>query len=100
VAALFVSRIKELRKLSNETQEEVADKVGVNRSTYSGYEQGVREPDFETLIRIAAHFKATTDYLLGVTDTQFERYILTRDEIDYLEKSLEVYRGIKIKYKI
>jgi transcriptional regulator with XRE-family HTH domain len=99
VATLFVSRLQELRKSTGETQEEVAAIIGVNRSTYSGYEQGAREPDFETLLKIAAHFKVTTDYILGASDTPFDRYTLAKDEFEFIEKSLEVYHAVKIKYK-
>lgn len=45
-------------------QQEVADKLGIARTTYASYEQGKREPDHETLIKIADYYDVTIDFLL------------------------------------
>jgi transcriptional regulator with XRE-family HTH domain len=58
-------RLVDLRQCQNMKQYEVADRVGVVRSTYGGYERGDRVPDANTLFRIADFFHVTTDYLLG-----------------------------------
>lgn len=58
-------RLRVLRKNMNMDQYEVADKIGIVRSTYSGYERGARIPDALTLSRIADFFHVTTDHLLG-----------------------------------
>lgn len=50
------SRIKYLRKLDNITQQQLADAIGVAKSTISMYENGQREPDFETLEALADYF--------------------------------------------
>ncbi|WP_041274401.1 helix-turn-helix domain-containing protein [Desulforamulus reducens] len=50
------------------TQEQLAQQLGFTRGQVSNYEQGSREPDFETLKKIADFFKVTTDYMLGRTD--------------------------------
>lgn len=42
-----------LRKVNNFTQEQVAEYLGINRSTYSNYELGEREMPFELLERTA-----------------------------------------------
>lgn len=60
-----ISRLKELRKDRRLSQEEVAKKIGVGRTTYAMYEQGNRQPDNETLSKIADIFEVTTDYLIG-----------------------------------
>lgn len=63
-------RLKELRKsksseLNREIkQEEVAKNIGVGRTTYAMYEQDKRQPDYETLIKLADYYEVTTDYLL------------------------------------
>lgn len=49
------------------TQQELADKIGVSRGTIGMYEIGKRDPDTNTLIKIAQTFNVTTDYLLGNT---------------------------------
>lgn len=61
----FSSRLSSLRKEKKLLQADVANKIGVARATYGAYEQGNRQPDFETLIIIADFFDVTLDYLLG-----------------------------------
>lgn len=62
---MLSERLKALRKKDGATQEEFAERLGIARSTYSGYERGTSEPDNETLDKIAKYFSVTTDYLLG-----------------------------------
>lgn len=50
------SRLRYLRKQDCVTQQQLADKIGVAKSTISMYENGQREPDFETLEAIADFF--------------------------------------------
>lgn len=68
---LLAINLKQLRGKHKLTQEEFAVKLGIARSTYSGYETGKTEPDNETLQKIADYFEVSTDYLLGRTDSKF-----------------------------
>lgn len=58
-------RIKELRKKMGISQTELGLILGVTRSTICQYEQGKRQPDNTTLIKLADFFGVTVDYLLG-----------------------------------
>jgi transcriptional regulator with XRE-family HTH domain len=58
-------RLKELRKTKDITQEELAKQLQLSPSAIGMYETGRREPDFETLQRIADYFHVSTDYILG-----------------------------------
>lgn len=49
-------RIRYLRKQDNITQSDLASAVGVGKSAVSMWENGVREPDFETLEAISDFF--------------------------------------------
>lgn len=60
-----MDRLLELRNERNLTQTQVAASLGISRQAYGHYETGKREPDNETLIRLATLFDVTTDYLLG-----------------------------------
>lgn len=63
-----------LRKSKNLLQKEVADKIGVARTTYASYEQGKREPDIETINKIADFFDVSTDYLLrGIINQKVDK---------------------------
>lgn len=61
----FSVMIKKLRNECHLTQEELAKKLGLTRSTIGMYETGKREPDFETLEKIADFFNVNMNYLLG-----------------------------------
>ncbi|MEH7122076.1 helix-turn-helix transcriptional regulator [Bacillus sp. JJ1773] len=71
-------RIKKLRKERKITQEELGKKINVTKVSISGYENGIRNPDTDTLKKIADFFGVTTDYLLGRTDNPNE---ITSEEI-------------------
>ena len=65
---MFGERIAEQRKKLGLNQEELAGKIGVSRSALSLYEIDRREPDLETVKKIASLFGVTTDYLLGAEE--------------------------------
>ena len=63
-------RIKDLREDHNLTQQQIADYLNVKQNTYSQYETGSRQIPVDALIALAAFYKTSTDYLLGLTDQQ------------------------------
>lgn len=62
---MFNQRLKELRKQKNLSQLEMANTLGVARTTYSMYEQGKRSPEISIIIKIAEYHNVSIDYLLG-----------------------------------
>lgn len=50
------SRLRYLREQDHITQQQLADSIGVAKSTISMYENGLREPDFEKIEAIADFF--------------------------------------------
>ena len=63
--SVFSERLKELRKEQNLTQQELADKLGINRCNITNWECGNRETNFKMLIQLADMLNVSTDYLLG-----------------------------------
>ncbi|WP_443724328.1 helix-turn-helix domain-containing protein [Pseudoruminococcus massiliensis] len=74
------------------TQQQLADLLGLTKSVISAYENGLRYPAYDVLIKIARIFKVSTDFLLGVeikreidtsglTDEQVEALIVLIDTI-------------------
>ena len=61
-------RITEVRQQKNLTQADVAQRLGITRQTYSSYETGKRQMNFETLCMLADFYKLSADYLLGRQD--------------------------------
>lgn len=60
----FARRLTKLRQEQNLSQAELADRLGISRSTVGMYEQGHREPDLKSLGLIANYFGVSFDYLL------------------------------------
>ncbi|MDR4943067.1 helix-turn-helix transcriptional regulator [Bacillus wiedmannii] len=65
---MFGTRLLTLRKERKLRQEDMAKQLGIARTTYAMYEQGNREPDYDTLIKLATFFEVSIDYLLGTTE--------------------------------
>ena len=60
----FPEKLKSARLDAGKTQQDVADILGIDKSTYSGYETGKREPFVERIKELAKIFNVTGDYLL------------------------------------
>lgn len=65
-----MDRLRILRKEHLLTQTDLGKSIGVSASTIGMYEQGRRDPDSDTLTRLANYFNVSTDYLLGNTDIE------------------------------
>lgn len=61
-------RLISLRKEAGLSQYELARRLKMGRSALGNYEQGEREPDIETMKKLATFFGVTVDYLLGRED--------------------------------
>ncbi len=66
-------RIRNLREDMDLTQQQIADKLFINRRTYAAYENGINSMTPETLCKIADIYNTSIDYLLNRTDI-FEPY--------------------------
>ena len=75
----FKDRLKELRTAKGISQQELAEELSVHTMTISGYERGIRRPNFETLDALADYFDVSVDYLLG-TSAVLEHYPRHGDE--------------------
>ena len=61
-------RLKDLREDHDYTQVFVASYLNMQRSVYRRYESGEREIPVWAVIKLAALYHCTTDYLLGLSD--------------------------------
>jgi transcriptional regulator with XRE-family HTH domain len=59
------TRLRKRRKELDLTQEELSNKISINRVTYQGYESDRHKPDVDTLSKLADILHTSTDYLLG-----------------------------------
>ena len=72
---MFAENLKILRERRKITQQQLADNLEISRSTIGMYENGSREPDFETLELIADFFNVNMDRLIGNLNPADKRMI-------------------------
>lgn len=80
---MFAQRLKRLRTERNLLQKDLARTLGVSTSAYGFYEQGKRQPDLDTLCKLAVYFGVSIDYLLGQTNLS-ENASVSADELRLL----------------
>lgn len=80
----FKERLKEARLMNNMTQEQIADLIGVAKSTFTGYEKGNSEPNMLTVSKIMNVLKVDANFLWQ-DDTDFPMQV-SYEEIKHIEK--------------
>ena len=63
-------RLHDLRVDSDLLQKDIADYLKCTQVSYSNYELGKRDIPTDVLIKLAAFYHTSTDYLLGITDVK------------------------------
>ncbi len=58
----FATKLKDLREQYNVPQKEIADHLGITRSAYSNYEQGIREPSLDLFQKICQFYEINAEY--------------------------------------
>ena len=61
-------RIRDLREDKDLTQKQIAEILLCDQSLYSKYERGERVLPLDVAIKLAAFYKTSVDYLVGLTD--------------------------------
>ena len=61
-------RIRDLREDKDLLQKDVAEELQCSQACYSNYEIGKRSIPPEVLLKLAAYYHTSVDYLLGATD--------------------------------
>ncbi len=78
------SRLRELRKKSGHTQQDVANYIGITQNAYSYWENGKVKIDYESLQRLANYFDVSLDYLLGGEEEK--KSVMERPTTEIAEK--------------
>lgn len=75
------------------SQEEIAQQLGISRSTVNNYENAYAEPGLKTLIDFAKHYRITTDTLLNTNLSEIPEH-----QFKHLESENEGYiRGTGLR---
>lgn len=64
----ITEKLKLLRTLEGLSQQHVADRLHISRSTYSYYELGESKPPLDALCALAEYFEVNIGYLIGTEE--------------------------------
>lgn len=67
--AEFKERVKFLRIKNHLSQQNLANKIKLDKQTISQYELGKRKPSHEILLQLCDTLNVSSDYLLGYSNT-------------------------------
>ena len=62
-------RLRDLREDHDLTQDQLVAMLGLNKTTYTNYEQGKREIPFALVIRLARLYNVSIDYIAELADS-------------------------------
>lgn len=94
----FHENLRFFRLQNNLTQQDVADELAVDKTTYSGYETGRRQPDIQKIRSLAKIFQVSLDSLLEIEKPAEAEFILIgrqSGEQDYMQLTQEEYEATK-----
>lgn len=82
----FKDRLKEARVKKGYTQEQIAEKVGIAKSTFTGYERGTREPNVNTIGMLMDELGVDANYLWQDEMGSNFPVKVSYDEMQHIEK--------------
>lgn len=82
----FGDVLRELLESSNLSQKKMAEDLNISVSAVGNYVRNNREPDFETLKKIAEYFHVSIDFLLSYSMDKYNDY---RDQ-----KLLQIFHAL------
>jgi len=82
--------LRKYRKGIRLTQKDVADTLGIDRSTYAYYEGGRSAPPLETLVKLSNMYNVATDDLLGNAEKALK---LRQNPVSYKRDSSDISSG-------
>ena len=66
---MLAERIKTQREQAGMSQEKLAKRLGITRSSVNAWEMGISTPSTQYIAELAGLFRVSADYLLGLNET-------------------------------
>lgn len=86
----FGYRLRELRKSKNLTQTQVAKRLNLSKTTISGYENNIKTPSLDVLVKLSILYGVSSDYILGLENRKMLLLDgLTANQIEILNMLLK-----------
>ena len=77
-------RIKAVRKAKKKTQDEIAQAVGIGKTTLSEWERGLKQPGLLNMLTYCQCLGVTLDELLEITPSRTLQIEMTEEERDMI----------------
>lgn len=88
-------KLKHLRSVKKLTQVQVAERIYITKGMVSSYETDIRVPSYDVLIKFAALYGVTTDYLLGFDKAKMiDVSGLTDSQVDSILNIINEYKKL------
>ena len=89
---MILERLKKLRLERGLSQPDIARQLEIPLATYRSYEQGKREPNNETVLKISNILNTSADYLLGGNDIKVPdiNATLTKEEQQFINNFISL----------
>lgn len=82
------SKIMQLRKAKNWSQEDLAKQINSSRVMVGNYERNTNMPSIEVIVKMSKSFNVTVDFLIGEGEfSTYDKEIIKRiEDIDQLDE--------------
>ncbi len=89
----FAENLKNLRASKGLTQTQLAQRLWLNKSIISAYENETRTPSLEVLIKLSNEFNVSMEYLLGIErEKTIDVTGLTEEQISVVSSLVELLK--------
>lgn len=97
--------LRKIRKAHKLTQQDIANVLGVDRTTYTLYETGSTNPPLETLAKLSKMYNATIGYILGTEENNHSERLnkasfAAEDEVDPVAFLSKDERKLLLSYRV
>lgn len=89
---MSVERVRYLREKHDLTQKEMGNLLGVNNSTYAGWERGRDTFPLERLIILVNYFNTSIDYILGLTEQPNYKDLQKDINVKLMQERIKIIR--------
>lgn len=87
----FAAMLYQLRREMNLSQRKAAEDLGVSQALLSHYENGVREPRLEFVVKACEYYHVSTDYILGRTpEKSYENKVTLPCSSEYARRLADI----------
>ncbi len=98
--------LRKIRKSHKLTQQDIANVLGVDRTTYTLYETGGSNPSIETLVKLSVVYNATIGYIIGKEEKSNSDNIskkpmfVSEDDVDPVAYLPKDEQALLISYRV